>query len=97
MNVIQSKPSGEMKRTGAHRRGDIWEGNSFFLIDVDRTGAVCPYPPLRSGKHKYGFHGKAADPPHLHLRPALTPPCWEILIEKRRYPNVEPLHRNRPR
>ena len=61
--------------------------HSFLLIDVDRTGSAQSCPPLRSGKHKYGFHGVATDPPHLRLRPGLLPPCRVIPIATRRDPN----------
>ena len=66
------------------RCGGIHLGLFFLPIDVDRTGADRPFPTLRSGKYKYGFHACGADPPHLRLRPVLMPPCWEILIAKRR-------------
>jgi len=45
----------------------------FLLIDVDRTGSARTFPALRSGKHKYGFHACGVDPPHLRLRPVLSP------------------------
>ncbi|SPJ31313.1 hypothetical protein TRM7615_04856 [Falsiruegeria mediterranea M17] len=37
----------------------IWV-TPFLLMHVDRTGAARPCPPLRSGKHKYGFHARGA-------------------------------------
>ena len=39
------------------RDGKGHPGLSFLLIDVDRTGSAQSCPALRSGKHKYGFHG----------------------------------------
>ena len=47
-------------------------------------GSDRPFPTLRSGKHKYGFHACGADPPHLRLRPVLVPPCPKIHIAKGR-------------
>lgn len=72
-------------------------GLFFLLIDVDRTGSDRSSPALRSGKHKYGFHACGADPRHLRLRPVLVPPCFLILIAKRRDPNDQPLRRNSSR
>jgi len=55
------------------RCGGIHLGLFFLLIDVDRTGSDRPFPTLCFGKYKYGFHASGADPPHLRLRPVLSP------------------------
>jgi hypothetical protein len=57
-------------------------GLFFLLIDVDRTGSDRPCPTLRFGKHKYGFHAYGADPPHLRLRPVLSPRAKKFPSQK---------------
>ena len=77
-------PPSRSTRTVATAMWGIHLGLFLLLIDVDRTGSDWPFPTLCSGKHKYGFHACGADPPHLRLRPVLSPRCFLILIAKRR-------------
>ena len=93
-------------RPGSAGRGRGWwrlrdgtgqSGPSFLLCMWIARGRPVRALSSRFGKHKYGFHGGAADPPHLRLRPGPLPPCWVIPIATRSNPNDQPLRRHRPR
>nr|AAN05247.1 RC174 [Ruegeria sp. PR1b] len=79
------------------RDGTGHPDHSFLLCMWIARGRPVRALSSRFGKHKYGFHGGAADPPHLRLRPGLFPPCRVIPIATRSNPNDQPLRRHRPR
>ena len=93
-------------RPGSAGRGRGWwrlrdgtgqSGPSFLLCMWIARGRPVRALSSRFGKHKYGFHGGAADPPHLRLRPVLLLPCRVIPIAIRSNPNDQPLRRHRSR
>jgi len=79
-------------RPGSAGRGRGWwrlrdgkghPDHSFLLIDVDRTGSARSCPQLTLRQAQIRLPRLAADPPHLHLRLGLLPPCRVIPIATR--------------